>query len=113
MNIKGIITLLFISALLALAVCAAPVVAAGASFSQLNSFSRLNGFSDASGFVPYIPDTSGSPDDIIPEDPVSTRLFSSTGHNIGTWTIQPFIPDKTAAEFARTVGPRYCGYCGC
>lgn len=111
MYTKNIGTILFISALLALAVFVAPVAAAGTSFSQLNSFSRLNGLSDGSDTVPFIPDTSGVPDDILPADPIYARTFSPMSHNLGTFTIDAFSSSKTAAQFARTVGPHIRGMC--
>ncbi|HUU76414.1 MAG TPA: hypothetical protein VMW63_10070 [Methanoregulaceae archaeon] len=111
MNTIRICSALVISALLALAVFTAPVAAASASITQLNSFSRLNGFSSGTGAFPSIPDSSGVVDDILPADPV-IRVFSPTGHNMGAFTIQPYVSDMTAAQFARTVGPRIRGYCG-
>jgi hypothetical protein len=124
MNTTRLCSALVISALFALAVFAAPVAAAGASFSQLNSFSRLNGFSSGTGAVPVIPAPLGVPDDILPADPVSARIFSPTTHSLGPFTIQPYVPNQTAAEFSHRsqsygyswndlFGPRHCGYCGC
>lgn len=93
MNTTRICSALVISALIVLAVFAAPVAAAGASFSQLNSFSRLNGYSSGTGTGPVIPATSDVPEDILPKDPLSARIFSSASHNLGSLTVQPINPD--------------------
>ena len=128
MNTTSIYSALVISALLALAVFAAPVAATGASFNQLNSFSRLNGISSGAGTGPVIPSSSGLPADILPVDPLTSRTFSSTAHNLGPFTIQPYVPNQTAAEFSSKsqssswfsgyswndlFGPRLCGCGGC